>query len=306
MSRGSTSETFFPGFTLDRIGVGDAVLRVRHGGSGPPIVLLHGHPRTHTTWHRVAPLLARDHTVVCPDLRGYGESSKPPTTTDHEPYSKRAMAGDCVALMRALGHEDFAVAGHDRGAYVAFRTALDHPHAVSALAVLDAVPIAEALERCDAHFAESWWHWFFLGQTDKPAERVISADPEAWYRPDRDLMGETNFEDNLRAIHDSATVHAMCEDYRAGLGIDRADDEADRRAGRRVECPTLVLWAARDDLEDLYGDPLAVWEPWTRELRGRRLDCGHHMAEEVPDLLASELRGFLAGQVVPSGRLSEP
>lgn len=283
----------FEGFSLDQIDVGEALLRVRHGGSGPPVLLLHGHPRTHTTWHRVAPLLAETNTVVCPDLRGYGQSSKPPTTPDHEPYSKRAMARDCLALMRALGHERFVVVGHDRGAYVAFRTALDHPQAVVALAVLDAVPMADALDRCDARFAAAWWHWFFLGQTDKPAERVISADPEAWYQPNLELMGEENYADYLQAIHDPATVHAMCEDYRAGLGLDREHDEADRKAGRRIACPTLVLWAAQDDMEDLYGDPLAVWRAWADDLVGARLDSGHHMAEEAPEELAAELRGFL-------------
>ena len=284
----------FEGFTLEHVDVGDVVLRVRHGGSGPPVLLLHGHPRTHTTWHRVAPLLAAERTVVCPDLRGYGESSKPPTTPDHEPYSKRAMAGDCVALMRNLGHEHFAVVGHDRGAYVAFRAALDHPEAVERLVVLDAVPIAEALARCDARFAASWWHWFFFGQTDKPAERVISADPEAWYRPDRELMGAENYADYLRAIHNPATVHAMVEDYRAGLGIDRDHDDEDRRSGRKLTCPVLVAWAARDDLEELYGDPLDVWRAWADDLRGARIESGHHMAEEAPEALVAELRSFLA------------
>jgi haloacetate dehalogenase len=213
------------------------------------------------TWHRVAPLLARSHTVVCPDLRGYGESSKPPTTPDHAPYSKRAMAADCLALMAALGHDRFAVVGHDRGAYVALRTALDHPAAVTALAVLDAVPIGEALARADARFAAAWWHWFFFGQTAKPAERVISADPDAWYRTGPEPMGVEAYADYRRAIHDPATVHAMMEDYRAGLGLDRRHDDEDRRAGRRVACPVLVLWATEDDLADLYGDVLAVWRP---------------------------------------------
>ena len=285
----------FDGFALERVDVGEANLRVRHGGSGPPLLLLHGHPRTHATWHRVTPLLAGDHTVVCPDLRGYGRSSKPPTAPDHAPYSKRAMARDCVALMRALGHERFAVAGHDRGAYVATRTALDHPDAVTALVVMDAVPIGEALGRCDAKFAASWWHWFFLGQTAKPAERVINADPDAWYAATAAQMGEEAWADYRAAIHDPQTVHAMCEDYRAGLGIDRAHDDADRRAGRRVRCPTLLLWAAKDDLEDLYGDPLQVWRAWAGDLRGRALDCGHHLAEEAPEELAAELRAFLAG-----------
>jgi haloacetate dehalogenase len=285
----------FEGFTLERVAVGEAVLRVRHGGSGPAVLLLHGHPRTHATWHRVAPLLAREHTVVCPDLRGYGESSKPPTTADHRPYSKRAMAGDCLALMAALGHERFAVVGHDRGAYVALRTALDHPAAVTALAVLDAVPIGEALARCDARFAAAWWHWFFYGQTAKRAERVIGADPDAWYRYGPEPMGVEAYADYRRAIHDPATVHAMMEDYRAGLGLDRRHDDEDRRAGRRVACPTLVLWATGDDLADLYGDVLAVWRPWTTDLRGAPVDSGHHMAEEAPEALAAELLGFLVG-----------
>jgi haloacetate dehalogenase len=287
-------EAVFDGFELERVDVGEAILRVRHGGSGPPVLLLHGHPRTHTTWHRVAPLLAESHTVVCPDTRGYGESSKPATTDDHEPYSKRAMARDCITLIRSLGHERFAVVGHDRGAYVALRCALDHPAAVSGLAVLDAVPIGEALVRADASFASAWWHWFFFGQTEKPAERVISADPEAWYRPNRALMGEENYADYLRAIHDPAVVHAMMEDYRAGLGVDRAHDEADRAAGRRVECPVLVLWATKDDMEELYGDPLEVWRPWAVDLSGSPIESGHHMAEEAPETLSAELLAFLA------------
>jgi haloacetate dehalogenase len=284
----------FDGFKLDRIDVGEAVLRVRHGGSGPPILLLHGHPRTHTTWHRVAPLLADDFTVVCPDLRGYGQSSKPPTTADHEPYSKRAMARDCLALMRELGHERFTVGGHDRGSYVAFRLALDAPEAVERLVVMDSVPIVEALERCDARFAAAWWHWFFLGQTAKPAERVINVDPDAWYLGDEEAMGPENYADWRAATRDPATVHAMCEDYRAGLTVDRADNEADRAQGRRVRCPTLVLWSKHDDLEDLYGDPLAIWRAWADDVEGRPIPSGHHMAEEAPEALAAELRRFLA------------
>jgi haloacetate dehalogenase len=283
----------FEGFELEFLNVGEVTLRVRHGGSGPPVLLLHGHPRTHATWHRVAPLLAVRHAVVCPDLRGYGESAKPPSTPDHEPYSKRAMARDSIALMRLLGHERFAVVGHDRGAYVALRTALDHPEAVERLAALDAVPIAEALARCDARFAASWWHWFFFGQTEKPAERVISADPDAWYGAGPEPMGDEAYADYRRAIHDPETVHAMMEDYRAGLGLDRRHDEEDRRAGRRIACPVLVLWAVGDDLPDLYGDVLDVWSDWAEDLRGVPFHSGHHMAEEAPEALAAELLAFL-------------
>ncbi|GAA2729958.1 alpha/beta hydrolase [Streptomyces nogalater] len=284
----------FDGFEVTRR-EGDGVrLRVRHGGRGPAVLLLHGHPRTHATWHRVAPLLvAAGHTVVCPYLRGYGESDKPPTDVRHSPYSKRAMAGDCLAVMRGLGHDRFAVVGHDRGAYVATRLALDHPEAVSAVSVLDAVPIGEALRRCDAGFAARWWHWFCLGQTDKPAERVINADPDAWYKATAEQMGAEAYDDYRRAIHDPATVHAMCEDYRAGLGIDRRHDDTDRRNGRRIGCPVQVLWAVHDDMTDLYGDVLEVWRDWVAgRLVGAPIDSGHHMAEEAPEALVSALLGF--------------
>ncbi len=284
----------FDDFEESRVDVGEAELFVRHGGDGPPVLLLHGHPRTHATWHRVAPLLASDFTVVCPDLRGYGRSSKPPSTPDHQPYSKRAMARDMLALMRALGHDRFAVAGHDRGGYVAQRLAADHPEAVTHLVVMDVVPIGEALSRCDAGFAALWWHWFFLGQTAKPAERMINADPDAWYRTGPERMGEEAYQDFHRAVHDPDTVHAMCEDYRAGLGVDRAADDADRAAGRTIGCPTLVVWATRDDMEELYGDPVAVWRSWADDVRGLAVDSGHHLAEEAPRELAAAIAGFAA------------
>jgi haloacetate dehalogenase len=283
----------FEGFELERIDVGEAVLRVRHGGSGPPLVLLHGHPRTHTTWHRVAPLLADAFTVVCPDLRGYGDSSKPPTAEDHAPYSKRVMAGDVVRLMRHLGHERFGVAGHDRGSCVAYRLAFDHPDAVTKLAVLDGVPIVERLERADASFAQAWWHWFFFAVPEKP-ERAILADPDAWYGdPGPERMGRENREDWKQAIRNPETVRAMLEDYRAGLGVDRASDEADRAAGRTIGCPVLVAWSRHDDT-DRQGDPIEIWRAWAPDVRGAVIDSGHHMAEEAPEQLASTLRGFFA------------
>jgi haloacetate dehalogenase len=285
----------FEGFTLEMVELPEATLRVRHGGSGFPILLLHGHPRTHATWHRVAPLLALTHTVVCPDMRGFGQSSKPHDSPDHAGSSKRAKARDCVALMRTLGFERFAIVGHDRGSYTAFRAAMDHPEAVARLVVLDGVPIAEALARCDARFAEVWWHWFFFAQPDKP-ERAILADPDAWYEGCPEQMGAEAYEDYRAAIHDPATVHAMLEDYRAGLGIDREHDEADRQAGRRVNCPTLIVWSQRDDLQQLYGNVLDVWRPWCTSLQGESIDCGHHMAEEAPEVLAQKLLGFLTSQ----------
>ena len=285
----------FDGFIDERIDVGEVALQVRHSApGGPPVVLLHGHPRTSATWHRVAPRLrAAGYTVVCPDLRGYGRSDAPPTTPDHAPYAKRAMAVDVRNLMERLGHERFAVVGHDRGSYVALRLALDHADAVTALVVLDGIPIVEHLERCDDRFAAAYWHWFFFAQPGKP-ERAILADPDAWYGGDPAAMGAEAYAEFRAAIHDPATVTAMLEDYRAGLVIDRYHEAADRRAGRRVGCPVLVLWSRHDDLEDLHGDPLAIWRHWALDLRGGHdIDSGHHMAEEGPEELAAALRAFL-------------
>lgn len=285
----------FDGFHLDRVDVGEVRLRVRYGGAGSPVVLLHGHPRTHTTWYAVAPKLAERHLVVTPDLRGYGSSTLPPDAPDHSQSSKRAMAGDVVRLMAGLGHERFAVVGHDRGSLVAFRTAMDHPAAVTRLVVMDGLPVIEHLERTDARFAQTWWHWWFLGQTDKPAERVICADPDAWYRaPGPAEIGAGNHADLWAALRDPAVVHGICEDYRAGLGIDRDHDAADRAAGRRVACPTMLLEAVNDDL-DIHGDPAAIWASWLNHpLRHRRIHSGHHQAEQAPEQVAEELLAFLS------------
>jgi haloacetate dehalogenase len=243
----------------------------------------------------VAPLLVdAGCSVVCPDLRGYGGSTAPAPRPDHAQASKRAMASDIAQLMAALGHDTFDVVGHDRGSYVAMRLALDRPELVRRLAVLDCVPIGEALARADARFAQAWWHWFFFAQPDKP-ERAILADADAWYGGDPLRMGAENHADFRRAIHDPATVRAMLEDYRAGLGIDRANDDEDRRAGRRITCPVLVAWSVRDDLEDLYGDVPAIWRGWADDVSSAVIDSGHHMAEEAPEQLAEVLRTFRAG-----------
>lgn len=285
----------FDDFVLEHVDLGEVSVRVRHGGTGVPVVLLHGHPRTHTTWHEVARRLASQHVVVCPDLRGYGGSTLPPDAPDHAQSSKRAMARDVVELLTRLGHDRFAVVGHDRGALVAFRTAMDQPDRVSHLVVMDGLPLVEHLERTDASFAQAWWHWWFLGQTDKPAERVINADPDAWYRtPSPETIGALNHADLWAALRDPAVVHGMCEDYRAGLGVDRQHDEADRAAGRRIACPTLLLESGRDDL-DIHGDPAAIWEPWLEQsLHHQVIDSGHHQAEEAPHQVAESLVQFLA------------
>jgi haloacetate dehalogenase len=282
----------FEGFQEDRVDLDDASIFVRHGGEGPPVVLLHGHPRTSATWYRVAPLLARrGFTVICPDLRGYGQSLAPAPVADHTAHSKRATASDIAAVARALGHPRFALAGHDRGGYVALRLALDHPEAVARLALLDCVPISEHLSRITADFATRWWHWFFFAQPEIP-ERVINADPDAWYRGDPETMGRENYDEWRRAVRNPQVVRAMLEDYRAGLTVDRRHEEADRAAGRRVTPPLLVLWSKRDDLEALYGDPLAIWRTWADDVRGHSIDSGHHMAEEAPEALAASLGDF--------------
>ncbi|GAA1636373.1 alpha/beta fold hydrolase [Catellatospora bangladeshensis] len=284
----------FEDFADRRVDVGEVELRVRYAGQGLPVLLIHGHPRTGATWHRVAPrLVERGYTVVCPDMRGYGASGKAAIRPDHSQQSKRAVARDLANLMHTLGHASFAVAGHDRGGYVALRLALDRPQAVGRLVVLDGVPISEALARCDARFAQRWFHWFFFAQPGRP-ERAIMADPDAWYDADSETMGRGNYAEFRAAIHDPATVRAMLEDYRAGLGVDREHEQADRLAGRTVTCPTLLLWSSRDDLAELYGDPLAVWRPWAADLRGGPIDSGHHMAEENPGALVDALCGFLA------------
>lgn len=289
----------FEGFQEDRIDLGESSIFVRHGGDGPPVVLLHGHPRTSATWHRVAPrLVRRGFTVVCPDLPGYGQSRAAAPTADHAAHSKRVFARDIVAVMRTLGHRRFALAGHDRGSYTALRLALDHPDAVSRLALLDCVPISEHLSRITAEFATRYWHWFFFAQPEIP-ERVINADPDSWYHGDPEAMGQENYDEWRSAIRNPQVVRAMLEDYRAGLTVDRQHEEADRAAGRRVRVPLLVLWSKRDDLEDLYGDPLSIWPVWADDFRGHGIDSGHHMAEEAPGALAVSLGDFFIAHQRP-------
>lgn len=283
----------FTGFSLDTVETESGSLRVRHGGSGPAVLLLHGHPRTHVTWWKVAEQLAPFFKVVCPDLPGFGKSYQPTDTADHSGSSKRRKAQDCVDLMEKLGHDRFAVVGHDRGSYTAFRMAMDHPATVEKLVVLDGVPILEALERANERFAKLWWHWFFFNVPDKP-ERAVLVDPDAWYGGTTEHMGEEAYADFRAATSDPAVIHGMIEDYRAGLGVDRDHDLADRQAGRTVQCPTICLWSKYDDLEPLYGDVLAVWRPWAPDIKGHAIASGHHMAEEAPEELATALIKFLS------------
>lgn len=283
----------FEDFRHEHVETGDASIFVRSGGAGPPVLLLHGHPRTSATWHRVAPaLVASGLSVVCADLRGYGRSRGPAPTADHSAHSKRAVAADMAIVMEHLGYDRFAVVGHDRGSYVALRLALDRPDLITRAAFLDAVPITEHLARITPEFATAWWHWFFFAQPDTP-ERVITADPDSWYSGDEQTMGSENYAEWKTAIHDPGVVRAMLEDYRAGLTVDRLAEEADRAANRRLSCPTLVLWSEFDDLAELHGDPIRIWSEWADNVRGQSIASGHHMAEEAPDQLATALADFL-------------
>lgn len=282
----------FKGFELTMVDVGPGTLRVRYGGSGPPLLLLHGHPRTPMTWGRVADLLSQRFTVVCPDLRGFGKSFQPVDEKESSGSSKRAKANDCLNLMKALGHDRFAVAGHDRGSYVAFRLAMDFPDVVEKVAVIDSIPIIEHLERMDWRFARDWYHWFFFAQPRKP-ERAINADPSAWYsKITPDGMGQAAYADLVAAINDPAVVHGMIEDYRAGLTVDRQHELEDRAAARKIKCPLLCLWSTRDDLEALFGDPLEIWRSWAVDVCGHGIDSGHHVAEENPTALSNALLLF--------------
>ena len=285
----------FPGFTHDRIKTSGATIAVRHGGSGPPVLLLHGHPQTQVMWHLTAPALAQDHTVVCADLRGYGDSSKPPATPDHEPYSKRAMARDMIEVLQSLGFDRFAVVGHDRGGRVAYRMTLDHPERIERIAVLDIIPTGEHFRRAEMSFGLGYWHWFFLAQPHPFPERVIGADPDAFYfHRGRSMFTPEALAEYRRSYSDPATIHAMCEDYRAAASYDFNLDEADRKAGKRIRCPVLALWGANGNLPGWY-DVLEVWRAWADDVRGHALDCGHYLPEEAPDATLDALRLFLTG-----------
>jgi haloacetate dehalogenase len=281
------------GFEARDIDAGEATIHVRVAGSGPPLLLLHGYPQTGAMWHLVAPALAEDHTVVVADLRGYGASSKPATTEDHEPYSKRAMARDQVAVMEALGFGRFAVAGHDRGARVAYRMALDHPDRTERVALLDIIPTSEMYARTTMRSALGMWHWFFLPQPFDLPERLLAGDPDGFYYRNReDLFAPEALAEYQAALRDPAVIHTICEDYRAGATYDRELDGADK-GNRRITCPLLVLWGATGPVGAL--DPLSVWAEWADDVRGHGIACGHHIPEEAPEETIAALRGFFSG-----------
>ena len=292
-------------FEAAEVESGETSIFIRWAGAGPPLLLLHGFPQTQLMWRRVAPLLAEQFTVVCADLRGYGQSGCPASTRDHEPYSKRAMARDMVAVMASLGFQRFIVAGHDRGGRVAYRLALDHPALVDSLAVLDIVPTQDAWQMADARFATAFWPWSLLAQPEPLPERLLAAAPEAviddalaaWGSPARVFDAEVR-EAYVRALSNPVSIHAICEEYRAAATLDREHDAEDRLAERRIACPVLALWSDRGPLAQWYlevGGPVGIWQAWADDVRGLPVAAGHFFPEEIPQDTAAALSSFFGG-----------
>jgi len=289
----------FEGFATHRIDHDGVTIHAVVGGEGPPLLLLHGHPQTHVIWHKVAGELARHFTVVATDLRGYGDSDKPTGLPDHSNYSKRTMAADQLAVMRALGFERFRVLAHDRGARVAHRLAVDHPQAVEKLVTLDIAPTLAMYAQTNEAFARAYYHWFFLIRPAPFPETLIEADPELYLRQ---TMGsrsaglapftEQALSEYLRGLRQPGAAHGLCEDYRASAGIDLEHDRADIEAGRMVECEMLALWGADGAVEKCF-QPLEEWRKVARRVTGHALPCGHYIAEEIPAQLLAEVLPFL-------------
>ena len=289
---------FFDGFRRFRIATAGAEINGVVGGSGPPVLLLQGWPQTHLEWRHVAPLLAQRFTVVATDLRGYGDSSKPPGGASHAGYSKRAMAQDQVEVMRQLGFERFAVVGHDRGGRVACRMALDHAQAVTRLALLDIVPTRTVYTQVSKNLATWYFHWFFLIQPEPLPEMLLGGQAEPFLRNFAfsglipTAIEEPVFAEYLRCFANPQTLHAMCEDYRAGASIDLEHDEADMKSGRKIACPLLVLWGEQGNVGKLW-DVMNVWRERASNVRGRPMPSGHNIQLDASQQLLAELRDFL-------------
>ena len=284
----------FEEFSRTQIETEGAAITCRQGGTGPPLLLLHGYPQTHAMWHKVAPLLMSDFTIVATDLRGYGDSSKPPGGADHAGYSKRAMALDQIEVMSRLGFDRFFVAGHDRGGRVAHRMALDHPARVARLAALDIVPTHRLYRDSTRDFATAYFWWFFLIQPSPLPETMIGNSVEFWLRQkfgkaSNGAITDAAFAEYLRCYRNPETIHASCEDYRAAASIDLVHDEADMT--KKVECPLLALWGERAPMHRLY-DVAATWRERATNVTGKALPGTHYFAEEIPELVAEELRSF--------------
>lgn len=289
----------FAGFVKDQRHVNGVDISYRIKGNGPGLLLLHGHPQTHVIWHKIAEQLAEHFTVIAADLRGYGDSSRPPADEAHLNYSKREMARDGVQLMKALGFEQFSILAHDRGARVAHRLALDHPAVVQRMVLLDIAPTLAMYSQTNEAFARAYWHWFFLIRPAPLPETLIEADPEGYLRS---VMGSRSaglapftdeaFKEYRRCLERPGSARGICEDYRASAGIDLEHDRADLAAGRHLTLPLLVLWGAEGTVGRCF-DPLKEWQQVATDVRGKALPAGHYLAEEVPELLLAEALDFL-------------
>ena len=298
----AADEALFPGFRTHRIATSGAEIHCVVGGSGPPLLLLHGYPQTHTLWHRIAPRLAEHFTVVCSDLRGYGDSSKPAGDADHANYSKRTMAQDLAELMTQLGHARFALVGHDRGGRVAHRLALDHAARVTRLCLIDIAPTLDMYSATDMQFASAYYHWFHLIQPAPLPERMLGGDPTFclhWALGGWGANGTAYIEPKAMAEYERCfctpeAIHGACEDYRASAGIDLAHDRASRAAGERIACDTRVLWGERGVVAKFF-DPIALWQAQcAAQVSGEALPAGHFIPEELPARTAAELLRFFA------------
>lgn len=294
--RNLTAGEFFPGFKQLTTKTSGATINFVKAGSGPPLLLLHGYPQTHVMWRKIAPQLAEKFTVVAADLRGYGDSSKPPEGKDHAGYSKRAMAQDQVEVMHSLGFEKFAVVGHDRGGRVAHRMAMDHPDRVTKLAVLDIVPTYKVFHSVTKELATSNFHWFLLIQPAPLPETLIVNSADFWLKSRFNnllpaAISNEAFAEYLRCFRNPAMIHASCEDYRAGASIDLVHDEADLQ--RKIACPVLALWAEKGAMHRLY-NVLDTWRERASSVTGKPIPSGHFVAEEIPDILLPELKNFLS------------
>ena len=285
-------------FESVKVETSGAAINLVHGGEGKPLLLLHGYPETHVMWRLTAPALAEHFHVVCMDLRGYGDSSKPASGPDHSTYSMRSMAGDCVEVMKSLGYKSFFAAGHDRGGRVTHRMALDYPDRVEAACVMDIAPTHTMFTRADKAFATGYYHWFFLIQPDGLPEKMIGCDPEyylreklkRWSAPGA-RFDETAVREYVRCFSDPAAIHASCEDYRAAATIDLVHDEED--FDKKIECPLLVLWGGKGFINRTY-DVIETWKEKAVNVRGGTLDCGHFLPEEKPDDVSAELIKFFS------------
>lgn len=293
----------FPEFEQKRVILpsedGPIEIACQIGGSGPPLLLLHGFPQTKAIWYKVAPSLAKYFTVVASDLRGYGESSKPHGKNDHSTYSKKAMAADQHALMKSLGYDQFFLLGHDRGGRVSHRLAADFPDSVLRLMVLDISPTLSMYEQTSMEFAKGYWHWFFLIQPEPIPETLIGANPEFWLKnhmgrhAGTGIFSPDRWKEYLAGASNPLSMHAMCEDYRAAATIDLVHDRADREANKRIEMPLMVLWGEHGLVNKCF-KPLEDWQKVAKNVSGKTVPCGHYIPEEMPELVIEEARSFFA------------